>query len=157
MIYVFDTSSFIVLGHYFPQRFPSFWEKFNNSVSEGKIISVREVFNELDVQASRDHLITWIRENKRIFLKPEQADETSFVSQIFSVTHFQQLVKEKQRLKGAYVADPFVIASAKVRDACVITEESKKDNAAKIPNVCEYFHINCSNLEGFMEREKWKF
>ena len=29
MAYVFDTSSFIVMGHYYPEQFPRFWEKFN--------------------------------------------------------------------------------------------------------------------------------
>ncbi|MCZ6821218.1 MAG: DUF4411 family protein [Calditrichaeota bacterium] len=63
----------------------------------------------------------------------------------------------KQRLKGTPVADPFVIASARIRQACVVTEEGKKKNAARIPNVCEYFGVDCTNLEGFMERERWRF
>jgi hypothetical protein len=39
----------------------------------------------------------------------------------------------------------------------VVTEEEKKANAARIPNVCEYFGVNCVNLEGFMERKGWAF
>jgi hypothetical protein len=73
------------------------------------------------------------------------------------VRHFEYLVGQEQRLTGAYVADPFVIASAKVRKACVVTEEQKKPNAAKIPNVCAHFGIECTNLEGFMKREGWSF
>ena len=30
-------------------------------------------------------------------------------------------------------------------------------NAVKIPNVCEHFGVDCTNLEEFMEREKWRF
>ncbi len=156
MVYIFDTNSFIVLSHYFPERFPSFWGNFDEFVSEGKIISVREVFGELNVEVSKPHLHDWIVTNKNIFNKPSQ-EEMIFVREIFSIPHFQYLVTQKQRLKGTPVADPFVIASAKVRNACVITEEDKKKNAARIPNVCEHFNIDCMNLEGFMGREGWQF
>lgn len=156
MVYVFDTSSFIVLGHYFPQRFPSFWKKFNAAVRHGKIISCREVYRELKGQGNKAHLDNWIQENKRLFLKPT-ADETGFVAEIFAVHHFQQMVTERQRLKGSPVADPFVIALAKVRSGCVVTEESKKPHAARIPNVCERFGIPCCNIEGFLEENEWAF
>jgi hypothetical protein len=50
-----------------------------------------------------------------------------------------------------------VIAKAKVVGGCVVTQEKKKPQAAKIPNVCEHFGIHCVNLEGFMEQENWTF
>ena len=156
MIYVFDASSFIVLNHYYPDRIPSFWRNFDEFVFQGKILSVREVFNELSGKGNKAHLEKWIKVNKRIFMLPS-GQETLFVGQIFSVRHFQYLVGQRQRLKGTPVADPFVIASAKIRKACVVTEEDKKPNAAKIPNVCEHFKIDCTNLEGFMERQGWSF
>ena len=46
---------------------------------------------------------------------------------------------QQERLKGKPVADPFVIAKA------------------KIPNVCNHFGILCINLDGFMEKENWTF
>ncbi len=156
MTYVFDTSSFRVLGHYFPKQFPSFWALLDAAVSSGQVRSVREVRRELEVQATHEHLREWINTNKRIFLTPSP-EEMAFVANIFSVPHFQQLVGEKQRLLGRPVADPFVIASAAVAGGCVVTEEVKKDNAAKIPNVCDHFGIRCTSLEGFMGRENWEF
>jgi hypothetical protein len=156
MIYVFDTSSFIVISHYFPDRFPSFWNYLSEYVTNGKIISVKEVFNELDTNYSRQHLREWIKINRSIFRVPEEM-EMAFITQIFSIQHFQYLVTQKQLLKGTPVADPFIIASAKINDACVVTEEEKKKNASRIPNVCEYFGIECTNLEGFMEKENWEF
>ena len=80
-----------------------------------------------------------------------------FVTKIFSVSHFQTLVREKDRLTGHLSADPFIIAKAEFIDGCVVTEEMLKPNAAKIPNVCEHFEIDCTNLQGFMEREGWTF
>jgi len=55
MIYVFDTSSFIVLGHYFPQRFPSFWQNLDQAVADGEVLSVREVLNELKGRGNKPH------------------------------------------------------------------------------------------------------
>jgi len=55
------------------------------------------------------------------------------------------------------VADPFVIALAKARDGCVVTEETMRPNAAKIPNVCEHFGIEYAKLEGVMNKEAWTF
>lgn len=156
MVYIIDTSSFIVLGHYFPERFPSFWEKFNSFVANHQIISTREVYNELDNEISKKHLMDWVNVNKSIFLTP-CSEETSFVSEIFKIPHFHQLIKQKQMLTNGPAADPFVIALAKVQDACVVTEESNKKNSAKIPTVCEYFGITCINLESLMERESWSF
>jgi len=156
MIYIFDTSSLIVTGHYFPERFPSFWKKFDAFVSNGNIVSVREVFNELNAQGVRPHLYDWIKSHQDKFFTPT-AEETSFVNQIFVIPHFQNLVGTKERLQGRPVADPFVIAAARIKQGCAITEEVFKDNAAKIPNICQHFGIDYTNLEGFMKREEWQF
>jgi len=156
MVYVFDSSSFIVVGHYFPSNFPSFWERFNSAILESQIVSVREAYRELDNRATRHHLIDWVNRNKEIFLVPSP-EETQFVAEIFSVRHFQQLINEKQRLTASPAADPFIVASAKVRNACVVTEESFKKNAAKIPNVCDHYGIEWVTIQGFMDKERWRF
>lgn len=156
MTYVFDTSSFSVCGNYFPARFPSFWQSFDALVRAGDIVSVREVRNELDNQSRWQHLHDWVDSNRAIFLLPDP-EETRFVTRIFSVPHFQQLIGTTQRLAGRPVADPFVIASAHYREGIVVTEESHRPNAAKIPNVCEHFGIACLSIEQIMEREGWQF
>jgi len=73
------------------------------------------------------------------------------------VQHFQAMIRKKERLKGKPVADPFVIAKAKISGVWVVTQEKLKENAAQIPNVCKHFEIPCINLEGFMEKENWTF
>ena len=156
MVYVFDTNSFIVIGHYYPEQFPSFWDKFNQAVDIGKITSVREVFRELDQEASVPHLSDWVDSHRSAFKTPN-AEATQFVSTIFSVPHFRALVSEKNRLAGRPCADPFIIAWAKVIGGCVVTEEKERPNAPKIPNVCQHFGVDCTNLQGFMEREGWTF
>jgi len=155
-VYVLDTSSIRVFSNYYPSRFPAFWTNLANYVNERRMISVREVYNELDRQSTKPHLDEWAKNNKQIFLLPTER-EMAFVARLFEVPHFQQLVGAKQIALGMPVADPFVIASAHERDGCVISEESSKANAGKIPNVCAQFEIDCINLETFLERENWSF
>jgi hypothetical protein len=156
MKYVFDSNSLINLfKHYYTERFPTLWEKFDLLVSEGKLTSAREVFNEIGYR--EDSLAIWAKEKKnKLFLEPT-IEELKFVSEIFKVQHFQVMIRKQERLKGKPVADPFVIARAKILGASVVTQEKNTENAAKIPNVCDHFGIPCINLEGFMEKENWTF
>jgi len=49
MIYVFDSSTLIHLfRHYYRNRFPSLWGKFDEAIASKKITCVREVLNELN-------------------------------------------------------------------------------------------------------------
>jgi len=124
-------------------------------INSQQIISVREVMKEIEGQ--EDQLTQWARGNSKFFTTPIQG-ELEFVKEIFKVNHFQLLIRKKERLAGKPVADPFVIAkAAKTDDGCVVTQETRKDNAAQIPNVCEHFGVTCINLEEFMEKEDWKF
>lgn len=91
MVYVFDTSSIIVLSHYFPDRFPTFWTNFESSVEDGRVVSVREVLKEL--ASPRKWLMDWVHAHKEMFLLPGD-QETDFVAKIFQVPHFQMLVTE---------------------------------------------------------------
>jgi hypothetical protein len=125
-------------------------------VQSGEVISVREVYKELEGKVDRPHIQEWIKANRDIFLPPSP-EETQFIREIFSISHFQYLIKPRSLLTSTPFADPFVIASAKVHQGCVVTEEEKKNNAAKIPNVCEHFGIECDNLEGFLQRQGWEF
>lgn len=156
MKYVFDSNSLMTLfKHYYPKRFPSLWEKFHALVAAEKLVSAREVFNEIG--SADDALAQWAKEQKNTLFAEPTVEEFRFVTEIFKVTHFQDMIRRKERLKGKPVADPFVIARAKVLGACVVTEEKHTENAAKIPNVCAHFNIPCIKLEGFMKEEDWVF
>jgi len=153
--YVFDTNSVSVLRNYYPDQFPSFWKRFHAAVSAGEVISCREVLHELK-GLQKGWLLEWAEAKKAMFRMPSD-DETNVVGEIFRVAHFRALVGQEQQLKGTPVADPFVVAAARVFGGCVVTEEALKPNAAKIPNVCEHFGIDCTNLEGFLKYNEWTF
>jgi hypothetical protein len=154
MIYVFDSSTLIHLfRYYYRNRFPSLWAKFDEAVVAQQIICVREVLKEVD-QGS-DSLSKWAKDHPHFF--PESApQELVFIARIFAEPQFLALVRSQQMLQGKPVADPFVIAKAKLLNGCVVTQESRT-KAARIPKVCEYFKIACLDLEGFMEKENWTF
>ncbi len=155
--YVFDSNVFIDLfNNYYESRFPTLWENFYELVLSGKVISVREVKNELESYFPNDRLKEWVTENKQLFELPNEV-EISYVKDIFKVEHFRSLIETKKILKGKPVADPFLIVKAKVIGGYVVTQEKYKENSAKIPNICEYLEVPVINLEGFMENENWKF
>ena len=155
MIYVFDSNTLInIFNHYYLERFPSFWDNFNDLISKQTIISVQEVRRELERRG--DRLSDWAKSHNELFLPPN-AEESSFITEIFKVKHFRILIQKKQQYIEGPAADPFIIAKAKVINGCVVTQEKHTENAAKIPNVCEYFKIPCINLEGFMKEENWTF
>ena len=166
MIYVFDTSSIRSLQHIFPSVFKSIWNNLETLVDQQQVISTREVFNELERQDVSEEVMSWAKDHKLIFTTPA-APELQFVADIFKVNHFHALIGAQQRLKGTPVADPFVIACARIRGGTVVTEEGwqrpsthppmPKPNAAKIPNVCAHFSIPCIDLEAFMQQQGWKF
>lgn len=157
--YALDTNTLSqVYRFYYKDRFPSFWNRFNELVSSGRAISVSEVEIELSRQSG---LVAAVQDLKRLnpgFFAVPSTEEQSFVSEIFRVRHFRNLISAKAIAKGTPVADPFVIAKAGASiGMCVVTEEERRPNAAKIPNVCEHFGIDCTNLEGLMQREGWQF
>jgi hypothetical protein len=134
MTYIFDTGSFIVLGHYFPNQFPSFWERFNQCVASGEILSVREVYKELDNHHTKPHLKAWLDENRRLFLLPKP-EETEFVREIFKTPVFQTLIKQKYLLTSKPAADPFIIASAQVNEAVPNMSNNGNKNEA-LDQIC---------------------
>ncbi len=156
MIYVFDTSSLSALKHFYPVIFKSIWTGLDDLVQQQKLISTREVWNEMERGNPDQHTNEWLKSRKEIFTTPSAA-ELQFVAQIFQIPHFQGLIGQKQRLTGAPVADPFVIACAKVKNGTVVTEEQFKPEAAKIPNVCQHFNVPCIDLETFMQQQGWSF
>ena len=156
MTYVFDTGPFIVLKNYYPGTFTTLWNRIDLLAGKGTIVSVREVFNELHNYNDVDFIQDWAKQHKAIFDKPSN-DELLIVRQILAVPHFQALISSKAILKGTPIADPFVVAAGKVKNATVVTQEVLKPNAAKMPNVCAHFHVPCINLETFMAQQGWTF
>lgn len=156
MSYVFDTSPLSVLfKNYYRKTFRSLWERFDEIVANGKLVSTREVLREIEDGAS-ESLTNWAKRHVALFATPTAA-EGAFVAQIYSVRHFQQNIEQQKLLRGGTHADSFVIAKAAVERRAVVTMEQLRPNAVKIPNICEHFDVRWLSLEDFMEAERWEF
>jgi hypothetical protein len=156
MSYVFDTSPFSTLfKNYYRRTFRSLWERFDELVKYGSIVSTREVLRELE-DGPVESATLWAQQHVTLFATPT-ATEGSFVARIYSVTHFQQNIEQRKILRGGRNADPFVIAKAAIERRTVVTVEEFKPNAVKVPNICRYFGVECLSLEDFMEAEGWEF
>lgn len=156
MSYVFDTSALSALFRsYYRRRFPSLWQRFDDLVVKGGVVSTREVFREIG-DSSIESLRDWAAENPAVFTVPN-AEEGAFVARIYDVQHFQQNIERQKLLRGGRNADPFVIAKAAVLECAVVTMEQLRPHAVRIPNICEHFSMPCMTLEVFMEAEGWEF
>jgi hypothetical protein len=156
MSYVFDNSPLSVLFKNFYRRtFRSLWERFDELVANGEIVSTREALREIE-DGGPGELLEWAQQNGSLFAAPTAA-EGAFVGKIYAVRHFQQNIEQQKLLKGGKNADPFVIARAAVESRVAVTMEQLKPNTAKIPNICQHFKIGCLTLEQFMHEEGWEF
>ena len=157
MDYVIDTNTLTaIFRHYFVDRFPSFWEKFNEMRTKERICSVREVFNEIREMKRDDDLEYWAKDNRDFFHDPTPR-ELEFITEIYRVNHFRQNLERKKLLHGGPFADPFIIAKASVEGAIVVTQEQYKEGGTKIPNICHHFNIEYFDLKGLLRQEKWVF
>lgn len=152
MKYVFDSGPFIDSRYYYPDIFKTYWNKLNELASCKDIISVKEVYNEI-LQGS-DIVSDWAALNSEIFEEPA-AEEFEIVKDIMS--KHKELIKLVNYTGGMPVADPFIIAKAKNNNLTVVTQEVYRENAHKIPNICNEHNVNYMTLKEFMVNEGWEF
>ena len=152
MRYSVDTSIFIHAWNkaYPYERFPSLWREMGVLIDKGILIAADEVKGELEVQ--KDELYKWVQQRSHIYIQSTaiiQQEVTNILKQ------FRGLANENSLIP---VADPFVIALAKVKDCTVITQE--KGGSIKNPNipiVCKYYKIRCIDLFEFVNEQNWSF
>ena len=167
MHYVLDAGFFTQSRLYYPNTFPSFWEKLDELVVSRDISSVSEVKKEIkNYGGEQEHMLEWIEQNKDIFTKPSEEEQEEVRRIFYEVPIFRNLINKKNILKGDPTADPFVIAKAMIIEGGrVVTSEKpeKKDKKGniqgppKIPGVCSHFEIPCITPQQFMEEQKWTF
>jgi len=152
MIYILDTNVIRELfNFYFDDDVFEVRETFDDLIESGNIISVKEVYNELDRQCGKtSNLRIFIKDNKDIFIKPESKEEIEVIKKIYSERNFQNNIAQKNILKGRPVADPFLVAKAKSKSCTVVTSENFTTNAAKIPNFCRFLNVRCIKRGEFL-------
>jgi Domain of unknown function (DUF4411) len=155
-MYIFDTNVFWAIGNFYPSRFPTIWAKIDELAQNGVLKSVKEVRREIERNCPFDTIEDWVKKHHELFLPPNE-EESKIVAEIFKKEQYRGLVRREKMLKGIPVADPFIIAAAKVHKGCVVTQESLKPGGARIPTVCADLKVECIDLEKFLEREQLKY
>src|SRR5215813_11336796 len=101
MSYVFDNSPLSTLfKNFYRRRFPSLWARFDDFAANGRLVSTREAYREIQDGAPQS-LREWAKENQHLFATPTAA-EGSVVARIYRVRHFQQNIEQQKILKGGY-------------------------------------------------------
>jgi Domain of unknown function (DUF4411) len=155
-MYIFDTNVFWAIGNFYPSRFPTIWAKIDELAENGVLMSVKEVRREIERNCPSDCIVEWVKNHHKLFPPPNE-EESKVVAEIFKKEQYRNLVRREKMLKGIPVADPFIIAAAKVHKGCVVTQESPKPGGARIPTVCADLKVECIDLEKFLEREQLKY
>ncbi len=160
MIYSIDTDALInAWRRYYPKDIlPDLWDKFEEMVQNGSLIATEEVFKELNKQD--DELTEWAKNNEKMFISIDTEIQQS-VRDILQ--EYPKLINVK---KSKSMADPWVIALAKIKKAKVVTGEKAaqsqskkvdKANTVKIPDICRVFNIPCFDIIGFCRDLKLVF
>lgn len=121
-------------------------------IVDRELIAPDEVLRELEKKEG-DALHQWAKGNAALF-QPLDADVQRATTEI--LTAFPRLVDSR---RDRSMADPFVIALAKVRACTVVTGERNAgtNERPRIPNVCGSLSIRCIGLLGLMRDKKWTF
>jgi hypothetical protein len=154
--YSIDTSG-LVRGwryDYPPDVFPIIWDYLDDIINDGTLGACEDVLAEL--KTGGDELYQWVRDRRDKLIVPLSAEIQQAVSDILAV-HPDWVPSDRSR----NMADPFVIAVAKVHACTVVSAEawsnSPNPERTKIPNVCDGFGIRHITFLDMMREQKWIF
>lgn len=138
MEFSFDTSAFIEpsIRLYPRDIFEPHWQWIERLIQEGAVRSTELVKTELS--ATEDDLFEWAKDQPDLFVPIDNGTQTALRD---IINQFPALTDHHRDRSGA---DPWVIALAMANNCTVVTyEKIGKNNAPKIPNVCQHFGIQC--------------
>ena len=147
--YAIDTCSLVNAAKNYSLKKSTFspvWERINDLISEGLLISTTEVKEEI----KDDDLLEWSKRNDQMF---HPLTEEVQIKATDILRGFPTMIKMKST--GNSNADPFLIATAMLEDAIIVTDERLGDEATgdyHIPNVCRRYGVECITLNDFLDR-----
>lgn len=146
--YAIDACSLINAAKNYSMKkatFSSLWKKIQELIETGSLISTIEVKEEL----KDDDLVQWSKQNSQLFL-PLREDIQRKATDI--LRDFPTMIKMKST--GNSNADPFLIATALIEQATIVSDERIGDESTgdyHIPNVCQKYGIACISLNEFLD------
>ena len=114
MPYSLDTSGLLDgwVRYYAPEVFPSLWRQMEAAAADGTIVAVQDVLMELERQD--DDVFAWAK--RHVTFVPLEEEIQASATEILA--RFPQLVNTR---RSRSVADPFVIALARVQGLTVVS------------------------------------
>jgi len=141
-LYCIDASALINLTRYpgYPRDiFPAIWEKLENMVKRGELISHVEVYKE--IEKIRDPIYQWCKKHKKMF---KDVDDCQ-IRELENIQHqYNREYWNNEINKGGPWADPWLIALSICEDAIIVTDE--KNTLNHIPCIANAFQRRCLNL-----------
>lgn len=136
---------------YPPPQFPALWVQIEGLVSDGSLISTEEVY--FEIERKDDDLFAWCRARRGMFL-PLSKDVQSVASAIL-----EELPTLVDARTGKSMADPFVVATARVTNTVVVTQEGPTGSGKrpKIPEACGFVGVDWMSLLDVIKIEGWRF
>jgi hypothetical protein len=149
--YCIDTSCLIAAWEerYPLENFPKFWTYFEQLIDANRVWTPMAVHDEIEKKSKELH--KWLGDRARLFI--ELDEEIQREAKAILARHPRLVMAKKQR----FAADPFVIATARVRGLTVVTEEGPTGKLAKpnIPDVCDDYGVEWTNLIRLIRAEAW--
>ena len=161
-----DTSTISeIFRSFYQDRFPTFWERFDELVRAGRAVSVRTVRTELQ-NARRSEIVGAVGclqdLNPKFFSEPDEQEQLLVGEMLNDQTISSASNRWREKaVRAMEDADPYLIARARIQNqsfgtVTIVTQE-ESNNPANIPAVCQRFGVRCVNLQQMMSELQWRF
>ena len=154
MNYLLDANTYIQAKNFYYRMSicPGFWEWLDLKLGAGQVGSVDMIYNEL--VGFGDELSEWVKDRKTLFVGVEDQATQAVFSEIADFVVNNRSSKEPHISSFLSMADPWLIAKAKILGAIVVTHEvlvPANSTKVKIPNVCKQFGVAYCNTFDLLE------
>lgn len=152
-VFAVDTSCLIEgWNTLYPQDInPGFWEVVDEYLQAGRLISPKEVLEE--IKRKDDNLKKWASARPNLF---RELTDSEYADMRGILRNFPELTNPDA---DRDYADPFVVALAKTNGYAVLTEErmTSRRSTPRIPTVCKHYNVQCLSLLQFHRDEKIRY
>ncbi|MDG3546620.1 DUF4411 family protein [Methanobacterium formicicum] len=151
--FIVDTNVLIHLDYFNKKVFKSLWANIDEMIQKEELISLKEVFLELNKVDDRiSDYWNGINNTHEFFIDPPD-EALAYLPELEQFEIFQDYGKEKPLW-----ADPHLITYGMAKNATIITQETlNKHPKRKIPFVCNEIGVDCVNLDEFMISNGWEW
>ena len=149
--YIIDTSSILSQKPTEPHRrqvYKSLWNKIDDYIKHGVIVTCSEVAEEIKDKSIKE----WLHAQRCCILDID----------IEIQLNVRKIVSENPKMieftngKGTSSGDAFLIATAMKYGLIIISEENQ-DKPTKIPQISISYGIESVNITGLCDKEHWEF